>query len=317
MIVLWVVLTAAILLLLFGFVFLKISVLHDTIGRKEETFRPKLSADYPDVLPWFDGLRQFGLVSDEYLTNRVGLRIHAYFIPKENAQSTVVLIHGYSGCALQTLPHARMYRERMNCNVVMVDLVHHAQSEGRVTGMGWNDRLDVMQWIELANSRFVTGNDEPLPMALHGLSMGGACALMTAGEGNLPSNVKAIVDDSGYTSAFSEFSHEITTKLHLPVIPFAYVASFVAKCVLGWSYREASALKRMSQIEQPVMVIHGDADTRVVYSEGKQLYDAKTKGYREMWSVKNGAHIAAIRMYPEEYFQRVSSFLEKFGFPVK
>lgn len=300
------------LLFLFGLVFLKISVFHDTIGRKEETFRPKLREDYPDVLPWFDDRLAAGQISEEFITNKDGLRLHAYLYPAQNAKANVILVHGYSGCALQTLPHARMYHDQMQCNVVMVDLAHHAKSEGKVTGMGWKDRMDLLLWIDWTQ-RYFSQTDAELPMVLHGLSMGGSCVLMTAGEG-LPRYVKALVDDSGYSSAFAEFSHEITTKLHLPVFPFAYAASATAKLFLDWSFREASALKRMSTIQQPVMIIHGDADKRVVYSEGKRLFDAKTTGYRELWTVKDGTHIYALKMYPEEYSKRIRTFMEQWVF---
>lgn len=296
------------LLFLFGIFFLKISVLHDSIGRREETYRSKLSPTYSELFSWFDSLKEQGCISDLFITNREQLKLHAYYLPCENAKGTAIMVHGYSGCALQTLPHARMYREKFSYNVLMVDLAHHAQSEGKITQMGWKDRLDLLQWMDVLLDRFPETKE--LPIVLHGLSMGGSTVLMTGGE-TLPQNVKALIDDSGFTSAYDEFAYEIRHKMHLPPTPFIQAANIVGRLFLGWFYSDASALKQMPKIELPVMIIHGDADVRVLLRDGKRLYEAKSRGEKEMWVVPNGTHIRAIFQYPDEYEQRVANFLSK------
>ncbi len=289
----------------FAFFFLHISIYKDTVGRSEENFRKKFGAEQPETLSWFDVLRAEGKVNDHFITNSKGQRLHAYGIPCQDAKGTVVLVHGYTGCSIQTLPHAKMYLEKFHFNVVMVDLAHHASSDGHVTGMGWPDRLDVLQWASEANRYF----DASLPVVLHGLSMGGACVVMCAEEG-LPSCVKAVIDDSGFTSAFAEFSHEMKLKMHLPAFPLLYAASLLCKIKEGWSFTEASAIKSLENVEIPLLVIHGDADTRVPVSEGKRIFATKKKN-KEMWLVEGGTHINAITEQPEKYEQVVSEFLNK------
>lgn len=285
---------------------MKISVLRTPLGRKEADFVSAFKPTYPDVFSWYEKKQQEDLVQDLYITNQDGLKLHAYYIPKNNSVATAILVHGYSGCALQTLPQAYMYSEEFSYNVLMLDLVNHAQSEGHITQMGWKDRIDIIQWIDYILQ--IQGND--LPIVLHGLSMGGASVLMTAGE-KLPSCVKAVIDDSGYTSAYDEFAYEINHKMHIPATPLIQAANLVGRLFLGWSYSEASALKQMSKIQIPVFIIHGDKDVRVPLKCGQQLYEAKTNGYREMWVVPNGEHILAIGQYPDEYKHRVELFLHK------
>lgn len=289
----------------FGFFFLHISVYKDTVGRVEANFRKQFNADHPEFLSWFDALLSDGKVEDHYITNPKGLRLHAYFIPCEEAKGTVILVHGYTGCSIQTLPHAKMYLEKFHFNVVMVDLAHHAGSDGHVTGMGWPDRLDVLQWVSEVNNHF----DASLPVVLHGLSMGGACVVMCAEEG-LPACVKAVVDDSGFTSAFAVFSREMKLKMHLPAFPLLYSASLLCKIKEGWSFKEASSIKKLENVENPLLIIHGDADTRVPLSEGKRIMATKKKN-TEMWLVEGGTHINAITEQPEKYEQVVSDFLNK------
>lgn len=299
-------------LFLFGIFFLLISVLHDTYGRKEETFRNKLTKarKYLGKLQWFDGLKSEGIVTEEYITNHDKLRLHAYFIPKKNAVGTVILVHGYSGCALQTIPQARVYREDLNFNVVMVNLAHHAQSEGRVTQMGWKDRLDVIQWIDVVNEKFLGADGQPLPVILHGISMGGSTVMMASGE-PMPANVKGIINENGFQSAEVEFIHEINTKLHLPGFPFFQAANFAAKCFLGWAFTDADAIKMVKKSVLPIFIIHGNCDERVPVSNGKNLFAAKEQGYKEIWIVPGGDHITTVKQYPEEYVKRVGDFIQK------
>jgi pimeloyl-ACP methyl ester carboxylesterase len=289
----------------FAFFLLRISIYKDTVGRSEENFRKIFGTEQPETLSWFDVLRSDGKVDDHYITNPKGERLHAYLIPCQEAKGTVILVHGYTGCSIQTLPHARLYLEKFHFNVAMLDLAHHASSDGYVTGMGWPDRLDVLQWASEVNRYF----DASLPVVLHGLSMGGACVVMCAEEG-LPACVKAVVDDSGFTSAFAEFSYEMKQKMHLPAFPLLHAASLLCKIKEGWSFMEASSIKTLENVEIPLLIIHGDADTRVPVSEGKRILATKKKNV-EMWLVEGGTHINAITEQPEKYEQVVSDFLNK------
>lgn len=63
------------------------------------------------------------------------------------------------------------------------------------------DRYDAEKWVEYVIERF--GNNSEI--FLHGISMGGATVLMASGL-NLPNNVKAIISDCAYTSAYDVFS---------------------------------------------------------------------------------------------------------------
>lgn len=300
---------AAVVLLLvvaFAIFFLKISIYKRVVGVSETAYREKMLPAYADALAWFDSLRTQQKVENRYFTNEEGLRLHAYFIPCENAVGNVVLVHGYSGCAIQTAPHAKMYFEKFHYNVVMIDQRAHAGSEGKVINMGWKERLDVLRWAELANETFGNGS---LPMTLHGLSMGGACVLMCAGQG-LPSYVRALVDDSGFSSAYEEFAYEMRTKMHLPPFPLLDVASLLCKIKEGWSFKEASSIRNLGMVKTPLLIIHGNADTRVPLTEGMKILTAK-KEQVDFWEVEGGTHIQAISQQPELYEETLSSFFRK------
>ena len=102
--------------------------------------------------------------------------------------------------------------------------------------MGWLDKEDVKLWID-----YVIAMDPDAEIVLHGVSMGGATVMMTSGE-ELPSNVKAIIDDCGYTSVWDEFTNEARYLFHISQFPILYTASAISKIRAGYSFQEASAI---------------------------------------------------------------------------
>ena len=102
-------------------------------------------------------------------------------------------------------------------------------AEGRAIRMGWLDRLDVLRWMEVADTLF-GGNTQ---MVVHGISMGAATTMMVAGESQRP-YVKCFVEDCGYTSVWDEFSNELKTSFGLPAFPLMHTASWLCDLKYGW-----------------------------------------------------------------------------------
>ena len=97
-------------------------------------------------------------------------------------------------------------------HAVAPDLRACGESEGDYVGMGWLDRKDVLQWID-----YIIEQDPEAKIVVHGISMGAATTMMTAGE-STPDNVKAFVEDCGYTSVWDIFSSELQLRFGLPVL---------------------------------------------------------------------------------------------------
>ena len=72
--------------------------------------------------------------------------------------------------------------------------------------MGWDDRNDIINLIE-----YIIAEDGKAEIVLFGVSMG-ATVMMVSGE-KLPSNVKAVVEDCGYTSAWDQFAYQLKNYL--------------------------------------------------------------------------------------------------------
>ena len=143
--------------------------------------------------------------NDVYITtsNNGKLKLHAYeIINEKNTDIWSIVIHGYCSQGKDMTYYAKQYYNK-GYNVLILDLRGHGKSEGDYIGMGWDDRLDIIAW---ANS--IIKSNKNAEIVLHGTSMGSATVLMVSGE-DLPSNIKAIVADCGYTSAWNEFVYQL------------------------------------------------------------------------------------------------------------
>ena len=132
----------------------------------------------------------------------------------------------------------------------MPDLAAHGKSDGDAIGMGWNERLDVLEWMEIANDLF-RGDSTMTSMVVMGISMGAATTICVSGEKQKP-YVKAFIEDCGYTSAWDEFAGEGRKQFGMPPFPLLYAASGLCKVLYGWSFGEASPLNQVKKCSLPM-----------------------------------------------------------------
>jgi fermentation-respiration switch protein FrsA (DUF1100 family) len=243
--------------------------------------------------------------TDEYTTSSDQLKLHAYTIKNTNPTNKwVIIFHGYSSQASSMLASAmKFYQE--GYNILLPDARGHGQSEGDYIGMGWDDRLDAIGWIDT-----IVQNNPDSEIILYGVSMGGATVMMISGE-KLPSNVKAIVEDCGYTSVWDEFSYQLKEIFGLPSFPVMNFASLVTKIRAGYTLGEASALKQIKKSTTPILFIHGDSDTFVPSHMLDTLYNAAPSP-KEKLSVPGAGHGEASSVEEAEYWNTVFHFIAKY-----
>ena len=262
---------------------------------------------YPQIRPWLDSLQQHHALRDTFITAPDGVRMHAYYASASRPKrETAVIVHGYTDCAVRMFHIGYLYNQSLDYNVLIPDLRFSGLSEGEAIQMGWLDRKDVMQWIDLAPSLF----GDSIQSVVHGISMGAATTMMTSGE-TLPNHVKCFIEDCGYTSAWDQFKKELKEQFNLPAFPLLYVSSWLCDMTLGWNFQEASALKQVAKCKLPMFFIHGDADRYVPSYMVHKVYAAKSAP-KDLWIVPQTAHAESYLNYPEEYTERVRLFLEKY-----
>lgn len=216
----------------------------------------------------------------------------------------VILVHGYRGEGSEMASYARRYLER-GYSVLIPDLRAHGRSEGSIIGMGWLDRLDVLQWIDV-----VTARRPDAEIVLHGQSMGSAAVLMTSGE-KMPCNVRAVVADCGYTGVWEMFGSVLKSWFHIGPFPVLNIANSYFMAHGGYDLRKADACAQVRKSVTPTLFIHGEADQFVPPRMVKKLYDAASCE-KDMFTVPGAGHIESQFKNPETYYSRLDSFLGKY-----
>ena len=253
-----------------------------------------------DAQKWLEEKSNY---SDKYIESYDKLQLHSYVVT-QNSNKWAIVVHGYGGSG-KLMSDKSKYFYDMGYNVLIPDLRGHGKSEGDYIGMGWKDRLDIISWIN-----FIIKENPNAEIVLHGTSMGAATVLMTSGE-NLPSNVKAIVADCAYTSAWDEFSYQLETYLKVPSYYILNVTNMVTKLKAGYSLKEASALESVKKATVPILYIHGDKDKFVPYSMMDKLYDA-TSSPKEKLTIDGGEHANSDLVSPFLYWLTVEDFLNQY-----
>lgn len=241
------------------------------------------------------------------LTSEDGLKLQAYYLESERAAGrTVIIAHGYSGKAKDMGAYAKIYYETLGYNVLIPDARGHGESTGNYIGFGWPERRDYVKWIEY----IIEEDGLQAQIVLHGVSMGGATVMMTAGE-ELPPQVKAVVADCGYSSVKAQLSYQLWRMYHLPSFPFIQIASLITRLKAGYFFGEASALKQVRKAKVPILFIHGDADTFVPFHMMNELYEA-CNSPKEEFVVHGAGHGLAYDTDKAGYISKVSEFVNRY-----
>lgn len=225
-----------------------------------------------------------------FIKSNDGLTLHsAYLKGNSNTNCTVIIAHGYRSDGTEMVPYAKYFQDTYGFNVLLPDARGHGQSEGSYVGMGWPDRLDLLLWIE----EIIQKDGPDTQIILYGASMGGATIMMASGE-KLPPQVKFIVEDCGFTSAYDIIEYQMNQQVKTPS-PTGLMESLslVAQAKAGYSLKEASAVEQVKKAKVPLLFIHGEKDTFVPPEMLYQLFEA-AKAPKEMILAKNANHMEAL-----------------------
>lgn len=234
-----------------------------------------------------------------------GLTMKAWFVPAESKRF-VICVHGYRCNGPDEFSHMfPFYNEKLGYNYLLPDLTGHGRSEGGYACFGATDAKNILLWIDYLINRF----GEDIEIILHGISMG-AATVMNVNEMSPPDQVKLVIEDCGFTSTAEEMNNTLRDMIGFGCMPLVYLGSLFAKIKAGYFFSESNPLKNMNKAKNPMLFIHGEADTYVPFEYGKRLYDACPVEKDFMW-VPDTVHAFSYYNAKEEYEQKVTEFIKK------
>lgn len=243
---------------------------------------------------------------DVFIASVDGLRLHGAALRQKESHKWALCVHGYHDDFTSMGFAARHYYEEMGWNVVLPDLRGHGSSEGTYVGYGWDDRLDLVAWISRILRR-----DAQAQIVLHGVSMGAATVLLTAG-GALPDSVKAVVSDCAYTSATTVMRHVYQLGGGKgPTGPAMAALRATVKRRDHFDLKNAEPLRAVRTSKTPTLFIHGVNDDFVPASMMAELYEAARCPKEFLW-VSNAGHAESADVDPKLYWDTVEEFVHRY-----
>lgn len=218
-------------------------------------------------------------------------------------RDTVILVHGAGGDHVSMYPIVEFYLQN-NWNVAAMDQRASGTSKNPYVTFGHFEKNDIVPVVE-----FIKKNTNNKKIVVHGQSMGAATAGLYAATEHANQNIDYCILDSSYDSMegiFSVIWQSMNTGL-----PYEYAVTcgdWYLKHRYGFSFENVDVVAAQTNNKIPTLVIHGTKDDFCFASMGKAIYKNISSDKKELWLVES-RHIEACIDYPEEYEQKVLSFL--------
>lgn len=292
------VLLAILLLLLGGTYYLCSLVIFPRKWSDENTKAREIELGHFDPA-WFDALPR----EEVWIPSPYGYKLYGVYIPAENSHKLVILAHGFAYTLYGQAKYIQLFRSR-GYHVLLYDHRGHGRSGGRGASFGYYEKYDLKAVVDWAYRKVGPATT----IGTMGESYGAGIVLL---HGAIDPRISFIVADSPWSSLPELLKYHLQKDYHLPAFPFLPLANVLATVFIGMSFDSSIPLYEMKDIQTPVFLIHGSADTLILPEMSQQLYQAKIHGIRKLYLAPDAQHAEAILTHPQEYDQQLGEFLDR------
>ena len=230
--------------------------------------------------------------------------LKGWWIPGSESGPTVIMVHGItSNRASDNALEIALRLKEHGYSLLLFDQRAHGESGGERISGGYHERRDLGGAIDFLKSQGISESS----MGVWGISMGAGTALLTLPE---EPGIMAAVLDTPYASADDLIAFEVARATFFPqwVAPiFIPGAKVFAKVLYDIDVDALTPERSVAELDYPVLIIHGTADTRVPYQHGMRVHNAAPEG-SVLWSLEGVEHADAFATEPEEYIRRLHDY---------
>ncbi len=242
-----------------------------------------------------------------YIISDRGEKLTGYLMkPEKESNVYVFAAHGYRSYGKKEFCGVAQYYIKKGYNVFFPDHIASGESEGTHCTFGHRETEDSIKWLSYLNESF----GEDISIILHGVSMGAATVMMMSGRDDLPDNVKAVVEDCGFTTANALFIHKLKD-LGVPSNNLIKAVNAVNKRRLGFDFMKLNPIESVKNTLLPIMFIHGDKDGLVPCFMANELYENCSSEIKELLIVEGADHAQSFMIARDTYESKMDEFLNK------
>ena len=218
---------------------------------------------------------------DHFITTDDEVNLNAWYISSEKPKSKIILYcHGNSGNISHRLETVKIFHD-LGLNVFVFDYRGYGKSKGKPNESGTYQDVKAA-WDFLINAK----KCRPSDIIIFGRSLGGAIAI----DMSTRVTPAKVILESTFTSTL-----DMTRKL-FPL----FSVGFLIK-------NKYFSLKKVPNIQSPVLVIHSPEDKLVPFEHGKMLYNKLVSG--KCFLKINGNHNEGFLETGEKYIEGLRKFI--------
>ncbi|MGB1254286.1 MAG: alpha/beta hydrolase [Thiolinea sp.] len=244
------------------------------------------------------GLGKRGRILREQLQAR-GVKLNPY----GEVRATLLMLHGRNGRKEILLPVAeRFVAAGFRC--LIPDLPAHGESQAGRLSFGGSEaerRLPAQVLLEM-KQHFALPDQ---PVALWGMSMGGAFAMSSARESRLWSGLIVVSSFASLDDVLLNYVPSHYDKYADGMIGMLDIARWLQGKPTLSSIRPA---KWAAEVDLPALLVHGDNDVYVPMSQGKRLFRA-LRSQRKQWITVPGGGHRNVLSTPMQLYAAMSEWL--------
>ena len=236
-----------------------------------------------------------------------GVTLSGWLLPGKDKKVTIVYSHGLFRSRRELLKRA-VDLWKMGYGALLYDSRNHGASGNAKVSLGYYERLDAEAAVKFLREEVRTDDR----IALFGISMGAAAALLAAAE---TPDVAAVISDSSFLSFKDTTDHHVKLLFRISSFPIAGELRFFVERSAGFDGEKLDALAAVKQLgDRPVLFIAGANDRRMPPDIASRLYEANSSPTRDLLIVdgdETAVHGHAYQAAPKLYVERVAQFLDR------
>lgn len=239
--------------------------------------------------------------------NPDGYNLKGYFYPSAKQSDVFVLFaHGYRSSHYGDPTNFHRYYHNKGYNFMSVDHVAAGDSEGKFVGFDYFEANDMLDWIDYLVERF--GKD--IKIILHGVSMGGATVCQMASR--VPKQVKFIVSDCAYTSAYDQFKKMVNgAGINKSAHSMIQIVNAMNKRLAKYDLSQTDVRDSVVNSKVPMLFVHGKVDDFVPVEMCYELYDI-CNAEKEIFIVDDAYHAQSVVKAEKQYYALLDKYIEKY-----